>query len=254
MYIRGVHRTCSPAQPAGPARTRIATTRTDQSNDWRRVAPHRTRSLQVGRRVSSPKTRATQPDHNINKIRRDWKVFRQRATWIYQIRQYFLFSDKDLLEIHQIRRDLARSRQDLLQIRQIQPNIGQIKTNSVKYWHWRRNIRTSNETRNRTNTNPKPDGPEPDDPTIKTGRFRFRFLPTRKIWVRSRLGTNLTRPDPWTPLMYITLKWAKVKSLSKCNPRVGSWMGHIGCRGRPSVWRWWKSRRDLWDVESNSSL
>ena len=72
IYIStGVHRTCSPAQPAGSARTRTATTRTDHSDGRRRVATHRTRSLRVGRRVSAPKTQATRPNHKSNKIWRD---------------------------------------------------------------------------------------------------------------------------------------------------------------------------------------
>ena len=139
IYIStGVHRTCSPAQPAGSARTRTATTRTDHSDGRRWVATHRTRTLRVGRRVSSPKTQATRPNHKSNKIRRDWKVFRQRATWNPpDLATFFIFwrrstwnpPDSAIFFIFWWRStwnptDLARSRQDLLQIRQIQPNIG----------------------------------------------------------------------------------------------------------------------------------
>ena len=90
--------------------------------------------------------------------------------------------------IHQIRSDLVkiysrfdRFSQILARSRPIRPNIG-----------------TSGETRNRTDTNPKPNGPELDDPTIKTCWFQFWFLPTRKIrvgqWVSSP-KTWATRPD-----------------------------------------------------------
>ena len=82
---------------------------------------------------------------------------------------------------------MARSHQDLVQIRWIRPNIGQISTDSVKYRHQRQNPKP-------TGTNLKPDGPEPDDPTIITSRFRFFFSPLEKF--RSSLGQAQTQPRP----------------------------------------------------------
>ena len=66
-----------------------------------------------------------------------------------------------------------------------------------------------------TDTNPKPDGPEPGDPTIKTGRFQFQFLPTRKIRVGSGSSTNPTQPDPWTSLHRTMTKTYKKKEQTK---------------------------------------
>ena len=42
---------------------------------------------------------------------------------------------------------------------------------------------------------------EPSDPITSVGRWRVHFFPTRFQRVGSRLGTNLTRTDPWTALM-----------------------------------------------------
>ena len=106
--IRGVHRTCSPAQPAGPAQTRTATTRIDHSDGRRRVATHRTRSLWVGRQVSSPKPEPPYPTIKATKSGKIESFSEKKLLEIHQIRRYFLFSDEDLLEIHQIRRDLFK--------------------------------------------------------------------------------------------------------------------------------------------------
>ena len=105
---------------------------------------------------------------------------------IHQIRQYFLFSDEDLLEIHQIRRDLIKIYSRLDRSSQISARSRPI----------RQNIGTGDETRNQTDTNPKPDGYKSDDSTIKTGQFQFRFLPTQKIRVEFESGINPTRGHP----------------------------------------------------------
>ena len=175
IYIRSVHKTRSPAKLAGPARTRTATTWTDHSDGRWQVATHRTRSLRVGRRVSSPKTRATRPTI--------------KATKSGEIES---FSVEDLLEIHQIR-------QDLIKIYSRFTRSSQISARSRPIW---RNIGNGCEISkpttksNRTDTNLKPDRPKPSDLTIKTSRFRFQFLPTRKSQVGSESGLNPIRGHP----------------------------------------------------------
>ena len=47
---------------------------------------------------------------------------------------------------------------------------------------------------------------EPKNPTTSPGQFRVTFSSTQIIRVGSRLGTNPTRPDPWTPLTLIVPK------------------------------------------------
>ena len=94
ILSKGVHRSSSPDQPAGPTRNRPATTRTDQFEGRQQVATHKTRTLRVGWWVSSPKTQATWPDHQIktsSDIQRfsdkKWQIptifllFRRRSTW-----------------------------------------------------------------------------------------------------------------------------------------------------------------------------
>ena len=139
ILARGVHRTRQPAQPAGLAQTRTATTRTDQSDSRRQVATHRTRSLRVGQRVSSPKTRATRPDHKINKIRWDWKVFRQRATWNPpDLTIFFIFRRRSTWNPP----DSARSTPDSTNPAKYRPDLdrsGEISAPAAKYRNWRRN-------------------------------------------------------------------------------------------------------------------
>ena len=186
---RGVHTTSWPAQPVEPAQNLPATTQTDQSDNRRQVATHKTRSLQVSWQVSYPKTRATGSDHKINKIRWDPKVFEQRASWNP------LQSPKSSDTFYFRRRatwnppNPARSRRDLVQIQRIWPNIDQILTDLAKYQHRLQNPKS-------TNNLLEIDRPKLDDPTIKMGRFRFWFSPTRKLRVESRSGTNLTYGHP----------------------------------------------------------
>ena len=165
FIYRGVHGSSSPDQPAGSARNRPATTRTDQSDGRLRVATHRTRTLRFGWRVSSPKTRATRPDHQINNIRRHSKDFRQKITNTGDIFALPTTIYMKSTRSNEIRRYFI---EDLVQIRRIRPNIGQISPDLAKFRHRRRNSKP-------TDTNPKTDGPEPENPTINTGRFRFWF-------------------------------------------------------------------------------
>ena len=158
ILLRGVHRTRPPAQPAGPARTQTATTRTDQFDGWRRVATHRTRSLRVGQRVSSPKPEPPDPTIKSTKSGEIERFSDKELLEIHQIRRYFLFSDEDLLEIHQIRRDPVRSTPDLTDPAKYWPDLdrsGEISAPAAKYRNWRRN--------------PKPNRHQPETRRTRTG-------------------------------------------------------------------------------------
>ena len=50
---------------------------------------------------------------------------------------------------------------------------------------------------------PKPTRPDSTDPKLHTGRLWVLISPTRVYRVESGLGTNLTRPNLWTPLTTI---------------------------------------------------
>ena len=143
IVSRGVHKTHSPAQSVGPARTW-----TDHSDGRRWVATHRTRSLRVSRRVSSPKTRATRPDHKSNKIRRDWKLFRQRATWNPpNLAIFFIFRRRSTWNpLDSARSDeiSSRSTPDLIDPAKYRPDqdrSGKISAPAAKYRNRRQNLK-----------------------------------------------------------------------------------------------------------------
>ena len=101
------------------------------------------------------------------------------------------------------RPDLDGSGQISVRSQRIRPDFGQISKDPVRF---RPDLVGSGQISfpginpKPTQINPKPTRPEPKNPTKSSGWFRVNFLFTRPIRVKFGLGTNPTRPDPWTPL------------------------------------------------------
>ena len=91
-------------------------------------------------------------------------IFRRRATW----------NPPNPMRSDEIS---SRSSPDSTDSAKYQPDLdwsSEISASATKYRHQLQNPKP-------TNNLPETDGLEPDDPTIKTGRFRFWFSPTRKL-------------------------------------------------------------------------
>ena len=109
-------------------------------------------------------------------------------------------SSPDLLKLGQIPVGSTLTRSKLIRF---QPNLGQISIDTMEY---RPNLVRSSQisakiwrnhkTRNRPIITRNPIQPNPVDLKLSTGWLRVEIFPTREGWVESRLGTNLTRPDP----------------------------------------------------------
>ena len=109
-------------------------------------------------------------------------------------------SSRDLLKLNQT---LVSSTLTRLNLVRFQPNLGQISIDTMEYWPnlvrssqisakiWR-----NHKTRNRPIITRNPIRPNPVDLKLSMGWLRVEIFPTREGRVESRLGTNLTRPDP----------------------------------------------------------
>ena len=105
-----------------------------------------------------------------------------------------------LLKLSQIPVGSTLTRSKLIRF---QPNLGQISIDTMEY---RPNLVRSSQisakiwrnhkTRNRPIITRNPIRPNPVDLKLSTGWLRVEIFPTREGRVESRLGTNLTRPDP----------------------------------------------------------
>ena len=219
--IRTVQKTRRPAQPGQPARVRPAATRSEDSDGRTRVPAKRTRPLTGRLSVFGVQTRNTRPEPIVYPYRRSITIFRpdparssrypmksrpdldgssQISVRSRRIQPYFGQISKDPVRF---RPDLDGSGQISVRSQRIRLYFGQISQDPVRF---RPDLTESGQVLSPvinpkpTRINPKPTRPEPKNPTRSPGRFRVNFLFTRHIRVESGLGTNPTRPDPWTPL------------------------------------------------------
>ena len=91
------------------------------------------------------------------------------------------------------RLDLDKYSEISTKSRRIWRNIGQISIDPTRFRPPVANLKP-------TDMHPKPTRPNPTDWKLHTSWLQVRISPTRVYRVDSRLGTNPTRADLWTPL------------------------------------------------------
>ena len=208
--IRTLGLSTQPVYSTNPPEPEPKTAQTDTSTVGGRSLPMKPDAF--GLVGGFPLPKPEQPDLIINP--ETSAIFEGSSTKTYKIRWYLMLSGKNLLETHKIGRDPTKSCRDLVQIRQdparsrwdlvrscrdsarsqrIWLNIGQILMDPTKITASEIKPKLTDELEN-------PTRPEPADPTSILSQFRVLFWLTRKFQVGSELGTNPTRPVPWTPL------------------------------------------------------
>jgi len=108
------------------------------------------------------------------------------------------------------RLDLDKYSEISARSRRIWKNIGQISIDPTRCISLRQDL-SQNLARFQplianlkpTDMHPKPTRPNSANLKLHTGWFWVLISPTRVCRVESRLGTNSTRADPWTPLTVV---------------------------------------------------